>query len=123
MTRSTGWTQGDAKAYRKNVPSQFGWQAGAACKGVPSYIFFPEERAFEGFAENPLFAGRKASDYCETCPVKMICQEFAVLHDTEGIWANTTDRQRARRYPKEERFELRNDLEDLGTYEPLYGHS
>lgn len=105
------------------VPSQFGWQAGAACIGVPSYIFFPEERAFEGFKEIPLFAGKKAEDYCATCPVKAVCEEFSVLHDTEGIWANTTDRQRARRYPKEERFELRNDLEDMGQYEALYGHS
>jgi hypothetical protein len=105
------------------VPSQFRWQDGAACKGVPSYIFFPEERAFEGFKENPLFAKKSAKDYCETCPVKRICEEFSVLHDMEGIWANTTDGQRHREYCREERFELRNDLEVLGKYEPLYGHS
>jgi hypothetical protein len=105
------------------VPSQFRWQDGAACKGVPSYIFFPEERAFEGFKENPLFMGKRAKDFCETCPVKRICEEFSVLHDMEGIWANTTDTERNREYCKEERFELRNDLEELGKYEPLYGHS
>jgi hypothetical protein len=105
------------------VPDQFRWQRGAACKGVPSYVFFPEERAFEGFEENALFAGKNANDYCATCPVKSICQEFSVLHDMEGIWANTTDGQRRRRYSRDERFEMRNDIEELGQYEPLYGHN
>lgn len=104
------------------VPSQFGWQRGAACISVPSYIFFPEERAFEGFKENPLFAGKKAEDFCATCPVRFICREFAVLHDTEGIWGNTNDGERRRRYSREERFEMRNDQEEIGAYEPLYGH-
>ncbi|GHF92204.1 WhiB family transcriptional regulator [Streptomyces griseosporeus] len=105
------------------MPSQFRWQAGAACKGVPSYLFFPEEMKQEGFKENPLFIGKKAADYCANCPVREICLEFSVLHDAEGIWGNTTDRKRSRRYPKEERFEMRDDLEEMGTYEPLYGHS
>lgn len=113
----------DRVPYIKNVPSQFGWQVGAACKGVPSYLFFPEEMQREGFQENPLFRGKKAEDYCAKCPVQAICREFSVLHDTEGIWGNTTDRQRRRRYSKEERFEMRNDMEEMGGYEPLYGHS
>jgi len=77
----------------------------------------------EGFQENPLYRGKKAEDFCAECPVREICREFAVLHDSEGIWGNMSDRQRDRRYSKEERFELRNDLEDLGRYNPLYGHS
>lgn len=111
------------KTYIKNVSTQLAWQRGAACKGVPSYIFFPEEKAFEGFKENPLFLGKKASDYCDTCPVRAICLEFSVLHDAEGIWSSTSTNERSRRYPKEERFEMRNDLEEMGSYEPLYGHS
>jgi hypothetical protein len=99
------------------------WQSGAACRGVPSYIFFPEERAFEGFEENALFAGKKAEDFCAGCRVKRICLEFSVLHDTEGIWGNTSDSERGKRYSKEERFELRNDQEEIGRYKPLYGHS
>lgn len=77
----------------------------------------------EGFTENPLFVGKKAKDYCDNCPVREICREFAVLHDSEGIWGNTDDKQRVRRYSKEERYELRNDQEEVGRYEPLYGHS
>lgn len=76
-----------------------------------------------GFEENPLFKGKRASDYCDSCPVKAICREFSVLHDAEGIWGGTTDTQRDRRYEREERFEMRNDAEDLGRYYPLYGHS
>lgn len=96
---------------------------GAACKGVPSYLFFPEEMEREGFEENPLFRGKKAEDYCAQCPVREICREFSVLHDAEGIWGNTTANQRSRRYSREERFELRNDAEEMGQYWPLYGHS
>ena len=77
----------------------------------------------EGFEENPLFRGKKAQDYCDACPVKAICREFSVLHDAEGIWGNTTTRQRVKRYSTGERFEMRNDKEELGYYEPLYGHS
>lgn len=105
------------------MPDQFRWQKRAACRGVPSYIFYPEERAFEGFKENALFAGKKWEDFCNSCPVRELCREFAVLHDMEGIWGNTTDGQRSRRYSKGERFELRNDQEEIGRYEPLYGHS
>jgi hypothetical protein len=119
----TGLPQVVLLSYIEHVPNQFRWQAGAACKGVPSYLFFPEEMEREGFQENPLFRGKKAADYCDNCPVKRICQEFSVLHDAEGIWGNTTTRQRARRYSTEERFEMRNDQEELGHYEPLYGHS
>ena len=76
-----------------------------------------------GFKENPLFVGKKAEDYCATCPVREICLEFSVLHDMEGIWSRTSDSERRQRYPKGERFEMRNDLEELGSYEPLYGHN
>lgn len=110
-------------SYRLLVADQFRWQAVAACKGVPSYLFFPEEMQREGFQENPLFKGKRAKDYCANCPVRSICNEFSVLHDMEGIWGDTNDRQRGKRYPKEERFELRNDQEEIGRYEPLYGHS
>jgi hypothetical protein len=95
----------------------------AACKGVPLYLFFPDEMKREGFKENPLFEGKKAEDYCAKCPVRNICREFSVLHDMEGIWAGTTDIERDGRYPREERFELRNDAEEMGLYKPLYGHS
>ena len=105
------------------MPNQFRWQRGAACKGVPSYLFFPEEMKRNGFKENPLFLGKKAEDFCESCPVKALCHEFSVLNDAEGIWGGTSDRQRNRRYPREERFEMRNNEEELGHYEPLYGHN
>lgn len=52
-----------------------------------------------------------------------ICREFSVLHDAEGIWGNTDDKFRRKRYEREERFEMRNDQEEIGRYEPLYGHS
>ncbi|MFG2268125.1 WhiB family transcriptional regulator [Streptomyces sp. NPDC048720] len=118
-----GLPQGARLFYIEPVPDQLKWQKGAACKGVPSYLFFPEEMKEEGFEENPLFRGKKAADYCDNCPVKAICREFSVLHDAEGIWGNTTTGQRDRRYSRYERFEMRDTQEELGNYEPLYGHS
>lgn len=102
--------------------TQFGWQRFAACKGVPSYLFFPDERELPGFKSEPEFEGRTAEDYCNNCIVKFKCREFAVLHDQNGIWGDSTERERGRRYVKEERWEMRNQGEDLGTFTPLYGH-
>lgn len=102
---------------------QFRWQDAAACKGVPLYVFFPDDKKRPGFEEDPAFEGKTAEDYCNSCPVYWSCREFAVLHDAIGVWANLTDRQRERTYPREERFEMRNDKEEMGSYEPLYGHS
>src|SRR5688500_18643567 len=101
---------------------QFRWQGAAACKGVPSYVFFPDERQLPGFKEDAGFAGKTAEDYCANCPVYWICREFAILHDMEGVWAGLTWSQREQLYCKEERFEMRNDKEDMGLYKPLYGH-
>lgn len=110
-------------AYIEHVPDQFKWQGRAACKNVPSYVFFPDEKSLPGFIEDSAFRGKRAQDYCETCPVKRICEEFSVLHDMEGIWGNNDDKWRRKRFPKEERFEMRNGAEELERYYPLYGHS
>jgi hypothetical protein len=34
--------------------------------------------------------------YCRTCPVLEQCFEFAVEHETYGVWAGTTELDRAR---------------------------
>lgn len=102
---------------------QFRWQAAAACKMVPSYIFFPEEKSVPNFKEDPRYDGVKAKDICGACPVRRMCNNFAVLHDAEGFWGGSDTRERNRAYCKEERWEMRNEAEELGKYYPLYGHS
>ncbi len=32
--------------------------------------------------------------FCDTCPVKKECFEFAVLYDEDGIWGGATEKQR-----------------------------
>lgn len=112
----------DPQGYGLRV-DQFRWQVAAACKGIPSYVFFPEEKGLPGFKEDPRFKGKTYREYCGSCPVMRLCRSFAVLHDTEGVWGDMNDSERRSRYVKEERWEMRNDREDMGLYEPLYGHS
>ncbi len=32
--------------------------------------------------------------FCNDCPVKQMCFEYAIVHGEEGIWGGTTDRER-----------------------------
>lgn len=100
--------------------TQSRWQKSAACIGVPSYIFFSEETNLPDFHPNPDLEGKTFRDFCDECPVKRRCEQFAVLHDTYGVWGGMTMRQREKMYSLDERWEMR----DYTTgYSPLYGHS
>lgn len=100
---------------------QFRWQRSAACLGAPSYIFFPDEMEHPGFREDEKFKGKTAKDFCEGCPVRAICEEFALLHDESGIWGNTKTGQRAKNHPTGERREMRAMKAESGKYKRLYG--
>lgn len=104
---------------------QFKWQRSAACNGVPSYVFFPDEQLNPGFKPDETFRNKTFKDFCGSCRVKSICKEFAVLHDMHGIWGGTTENDRSKKYDKEERDEMREYKRDSETnrYKPLYGHS
>lgn len=101
--------------------NQFGWQIGAACKGVPSYIFWPDETRPE--PENDPYAGMVAHDWCGMCIVRISCRQFAFLHDMQGIWGDSTESERASLSCPEDRKELREYKGDSGEYWPLYGHA
>ena len=99
---------------------QFSWQKRAACNGVPSYIFFPDERKLPGFREVPGYEGVTFQDYCGGCRVRNVCEEFAVLHSAIGVWGGMLEPERNRKYSKNTRKELRS----LKTgYFPLWGES
>jgi WhiB family redox-sensing transcriptional regulator len=104
---------------------QFSWQKRAACKGVPSYIFFPDE---ERPAENqpgydPRYATKTYQDFCSNCPVMWKCRESAELHDLQGYWGNLSEKERDASSSPEDRTYLREIKEEDGEYWPLYGHS
>ena len=103
--------------------SQFTWQRSAACNGLPSYLFYPEERTLPGFKEHPDFEGKSYEDFCRGCPVKYLCLDFALMHDMQGVWGGTTDKQRDERFCIDERWEMRAFKEEMGQYKALYGHS
>jgi hypothetical protein len=99
--------------------SQFSWQNGAACKGVPSYIFFPDEKR----PKKDEYAGKTYHNWCCSCIVRIKCREFAYLHDMQGIWGDSTESERAAIQSPEDRRELREYKGDNGDYWPLYGHA
>lgn len=103
--------------------SQFTWQSRAACRSVPSYVFYPDELLLPETKVDPIFTKLSYRDFCDSCPVKYLCLEFAVLHDMHGIWGGLTESERNKRFCTEERYEMRNYKEECGSYEPLYGHS
>lgn len=51
------------------------------------------------------FLGRGGSpkkakqEYCATCPVKQRCFEYAVVHNLDGIWGGSTEKERRRIAP------------------------
>jgi WhiB family redox-sensing transcriptional regulator len=63
------------------------WRDHANCKGQDPELFFPEK-------------GEKrrtkiAKTFCEPCPVKARCLEFALETDSVGVFGGTTTRERA----------------------------
>jgi len=67
------------------------WHDLAACKGMPSDLFFPPR----GGTSIP------AKAICEQCAVKQECLDDALDHGLkQGVWGGTTERQRRNRYRK-----------------------
>lgn len=101
--------------------NQFSWQRLAACRGVPSYIFFTDETRPK--PKDDLYAGKTYKDWCCSCIVKIKCREFANIHDLQGVWGDSTETDREAANSKADRKELREFKEETGEYWPLYGHS
>ena len=57
----------------------------AACRGVDPKIMDGET----------LVDIHKAQAICTGCPVRELCQEWAIWHEPYGVWAGLTPRQRA----------------------------
>lgn len=62
-----------------------GWQERAACRGADVDLFFSHDEADQ----------RQALAYCERCPVRQECLEYAIAHrEVYGIWGGTTEAER-----------------------------
>jgi WhiB family redox-sensing transcriptional regulator len=63
-----------------------GWQDKAACKGVDTNLFFPENADVDD----------QVLALCENCPVKDECRDYGVVYEEWGIWGGLTASQRRR---------------------------
>lgn len=63
------------------------WMDQAACKGAELALFFPPQPGPNQYAE--------ARSYCETCPVILECDRYAIEHmPTYGMWGGRTRLER-----------------------------
>lgn len=64
------------------------WRAVAPCMSLSP------TQADELFFIGPGQKAKRAKLYCNSCPVKRECLNFAIVHDEVGIWGGTTDAER-----------------------------
>lgn len=60
------------------------WKQDAACRDLPSAVFFPEK------GQN----ATQARAVCDGCLVRSECLDYALEVDAVGVWAGTSDRER-----------------------------
>ncbi|SKD93945.1 transcriptional regulator [Mycobacteroides abscessus subsp. massiliense] len=66
-----------------------GWQDQAACKGMPTDWWFPEQGASREC--------KRAKAICHNCPVRTQCLEYAVSHQEQwGLWGELSLKDRRR---------------------------
>lgn len=61
------------------------WMDRAACRGMPSDMFFPTLGEFD--------AMRRAKAVCARCPVRVDCLDFG-LDEWGGVWGGLSGRER-----------------------------
>ena len=82
---------GDPHRWRK-APAAQSWSKRAACRDMPSEIWYPPRSTKSAYDE--------ALAICGICPVRQQCLDHAISQDEKhGVWGGTTPRDR---YPAEE---------------------
>jgi len=67
---------------------QQGWRAFARCSKLTPET--KDKLFFYSTGGSP----SKAKKFCNLCPVKGPCRDFAILYQEEGVWGGTTDDER-----------------------------
>jgi len=85
----------------------------AKCATVPPNddIFYPTKKGRP--SKNP-----PHEEFCKSCPVRLECLNYAVVHDEEGNWGGFTEAERSR-LPQTFVLQLREQAKIEGWYEPL----
>lgn len=63
------------------------WQELAACRHMDTTLFYPDQGEV---------VPNQCIEACNRCPVTAECLDWALTYETDGWWANTSARQRAR---------------------------
>jgi WhiB family redox-sensing transcriptional regulator len=67
------------------------WRTRAACRALPTDLFFPAGELDEEAVEQ----ADEAKAVCEKCPVRTACLEFAIAtNQPYGIWGGTNASER-----------------------------
>lgn len=78
------------------------WRDRAACLGLPSDLFFPDDSGSNSLAE-----GAKA--VCVTCPVLHECREWALEHERKyGVAGGMTPNERQREWRRRQAWPRRD---------------
>lgn len=65
------------------------WRAKGNCADLT-----PEESDKYFFLDRGGSPMKTRALFCDSCPVKKMCFEYAVLHDEDGIWGGATEKER-----------------------------
>lgn len=65
------------------------WYRDAACKNTNSDLFSPKVETDKGLAE-------VKEAFCDHCPVRERCLQFAIINDDCGYWGGTSTAERRR---------------------------
>lgn len=83
----------------KNV-AEFYAPKNGNCLGSDLNVFFPYLDDFNNSRSENYKVGKKntilAKQICATCPVKDECLQYALRHESFGIWGGKTERERKR---------------------------
>lgn len=80
--------------YLSNFPS-FQEHGTPPCAETDPEAFFAQEDEFNGKLVSSSYVNEKAAkEICDSCPFRMECLTFAIMHREIGIWGGTTDGER-----------------------------
>ena len=71
------------------TPRRQVWQKKSACRNIipDEYLIFETKRGRPS-------KNRPWEKYCQPCPVRQLCFNWALVHDAEGIWGGMTEIER-----------------------------
>lgn len=71
------------------------WVYRAACAGLPSGIFYPDDSTDISPSRRAPWNPNRALAICRACPVRQECAEFALTtKERDGVWGGMSEAER-----------------------------